>query len=439
MNERGGKIVAFADSGDRKDVVYFSINFPELSQTFVFNEMRSLRDEGADIRVVALRREVQEASDLPEKYGFAGKVKYLSASNGSGGKWRRLRDLLRSMFRLPRSSLLNVARICIARLAGKRPSMPISLQVRLAAELQPKGTQPRIHCHFGTAGRIVADLKQAGLISAPITTVFHGFDITKYVGKEAKGVYRTLFDKADLLLPISDLWHRKLIELDAPAEKIRTQRLGIDCSAFVYQERTPQPGMPLRFILVGRMTEKKGHIYAIEAFAELVRRRPDLNVQFDVVGSGPLREDIDALAASLGLKEQIVIHGSLPHAEVRKLLGEAHVFVLPSVTAADGDMEGIPVAIMEAMAMGLPVISTLHSGIPELVAHDVSGLLVAERDTASLSAAMEQLAADPQKVSRMGQYGRQIVEERYNDKTQAAALMTMLSALPLKRKITIAG
>ncbi|WP_082928843.1 glycosyltransferase [Rhizobium bangladeshense] len=410
------------------NVTYFSLNFPELTQTFVYNEMRGLKDLAVDIDVVALRRPASNVSSLPEQYGFSDRIRYVQADKR---RLSRIAALVRGAIRLlARADFRTLWRLATMRDSEIR--LPISQKLRLAASLQP-GSSPSnvIHCHFGPAGRVVAHLKKLGLIKVPMTTVFHGYDITQYTDGRPE-IYRELFEQADLLLPISDLWRRRLIDLGAPTEKITTIRLGVDCDAFDYKLRTIPAGQRTRFITIGRMTEKKGHRFTIQAFSQLVSRRPDLDLSLDIVGNGPLFGDMRSLAEASGHSDRIQFHGGLPHQEIKRLLDEAHIFVLPSVTAADGDMEGIPVSIMEAMAMGLPVVSTRHSGIPELVVDGSSGRLVDEKDVPALSSAMEDLASSPDLVGTMGSQGRMIIEQGYNERSQARSLKQALQQLQTK-------
>ncbi|MGB8287828.1 colanic acid biosynthesis glycosyltransferase WcaL [Rhizobium ruizarguesonis] len=401
------------------NVTYFSLNFPELTQTFVYNEMRGLKNLAVDVNVVALRRPASNVSSLPENYGFSNRIQYVQADKR---RLHRIAALIRGGIRLlARGDIRTLWRLATIRDSDIR--LPISQKLRIAASLQGSNSlSDVIHCHFGPAGRVVAHLKKLGLINVPMTTVFHGYDITQYTDGRPE-IYRELFEQADLLLPISDLWRRRLIDLGAPPEKITTIRLGIDCNAFNYKLRTIPAGQRMRFITIGRMTEKKGHRFAIQAFSQLVSRRPDLDLSLDIVGDGPLFGDMQSLAEASGHSNRIQFHGGLPHQEIKRLLDEAHIFVLPSVTAADGDMEGIPVSIMEAMAMGLPVISTRHSGIPELVSREESGLLVPESDTEALSSAMEQLVTNPTLIQTMGLQGRRIVEEQFNEEKQTRELL----------------
>ncbi|MFC5758238.1 glycosyltransferase [Rhizobium sp. GCM10022189] len=411
-------------------VVYFSLSFPELSQTFVFNEIRSIAELGGDIRVLACKSPLDNRSNLPKVYGYEDRVDTIADGTSRPSRMRRFWAaakaasalLIRNPGLLP--NVLSAAR-------SGDSVVPFSLKLAIAARLQ---SQPDsiVHCHFGPAGKVIADLKRHGLVRSPMTTVFHGYDITQYI-VESRDAYKTLFAEADLLIPISDFWHRRLAELDAPSDKIHTIRLGVDCNAFAYKRRVVVPGEPMRFITIGRMTEKKGHRYTIEAFKALAERRPDLNICLDVIGDGPDLQEIRAITAGWQSNARITLHGALAHQDVRAMLDQSHIFVLPSVVAANGDMEGIPVSIMEAMAMGLPVISTHHSGIPELVEDGLSGILVGERDADALSAAMERLGSQPELLLTMGKAGRAIIEREYNERTQARVLMNALSQISSKQ------
>ncbi len=160
------------------------------------------------------------------------------------------------------------------------------------------------------------------------------------------------------------------------------------------------------------MVEKKGLEVGLRAFALLRRELP--GATWHIVGDGPLRPHLEALRQQLSLADSVLLHGTLPHPEARRVLDQAHILVAPSVTAQDGDQEGIPVVIMEAMAAGLPVVSTRHSGIPELVEDGVTGLLVPERDPEALAQALRRLVLDAPGWPEMGRRGRAIVERDYN-------------------------
>src|SRR6185437_9215841 len=170
--------------------------------------------------------------------------------------------------------------------------------------------------------------------------------------------------------------------------------------------------------------EKKGLTYAIRAVAAL--RRDGVDIALDIVGDGPLRPSLESLIAELGMGNAVRIIGARSRDEVARAMGAAHLFAAPSVTARDGDMEGIPVALMEAMASGVPVVATAHSGIPELVEDGVSGLLVPERDTDALAAAFRWLVDHPERWLSMALAAHDAVERDFNSARLNDELVTLL-------------
>lgn len=162
------------------------------------------------------------------------------------------------------------------------------------------------------------------------------------------------------------------------------------------------------------MVEKKGHLVSVEALSQLKHRRPDIAFTCDFIGGGPLESRIEARVCELGLTDNIRFLGSMQHEDALAAVAASDLFLLPSVTAQDGDMEGIPVALMEAMVRDVPVVSTRHSGIPELVEHGVTGLLTEEHDVAGLSHAIERIAQDENLREQLGVAGGMRVKEAFN-------------------------
>jgi colanic acid/amylovoran biosynthesis glycosyltransferase len=255
-------------------------------------------------------------------------------------------------------------------------------------------------------------MRDAGLLTGKLVTTFHGADVSAAVRRYGDNVYARLFEAGDLFLPISQHWKNRLIELGCPADKIVVHRMGIDCDAFSFVARRPRGDGTVRFISVCRLVEKKGIEYAIRAIAALAGT--GRKVAYDVVGDGPERARLEHLAAEAAVNGLVKFHGWQKRDEVMALLATANAFVAPSVTASSGEQEGIPVALMEAMAMGLPVVSTRHSGIPELIDEGVSGLLVQERDTDDLEKALGYLLENTEVWASMGHAGRAKVERHFS-------------------------
>lgn len=191
---------------------------------------------------------------------------------------------------------------------------------------------------------------------------------------------------------------------------------------------TPPVRLPtedvLRVVSIGRLVEKKGHHYLIEAFGQAVRQYPSLSL--DIIGDGPLRTDLQTLIDDAGLTDRVRLRGGLPPAHVAQALKRADLFVHHAVTAHDGDVEAQPLAILEAMAAGLPVIATRHEGIPETITEQHNGQLVDERDTDGTAAALVALANDAEQRERIGQTAWRTVRARHSHQQVRAQLLGLL-------------
>ena len=255
-------------------------------------------------------------------------------------------------------------------------------------------------------------LRRLGALDGALVVAFRGADTTKYVARRGPRVYARTFRETRLLLPVCEFLARRIVQLGAPAERVVVHRTGIDLRRWPYRERHPAVPGSLRLVSVGRLVEKKGIAQVLAALRLLVDR--GVRAEYRVFGDGPLRERLSALAADLGIADRVTVRGAARPGAVREGLAAADVLVAASVTAADGDEEGIPNVLKEAMASGMPVVGTRHAGIPELVEDGVSGWLVPERDEAALAAALARLAAEPERWAAMGRAGRAKVEREYD-------------------------
>ncbi len=177
-------------------------------------------------------------------------------------------------------------------------------------------------------------------------------------------------------------------------------------------------------ITIARLVEKKGLDDAIRACARL--RDSGVCFFFQILGDGPQRAELERLAADLGLEDSIRFSGRVPNDRLRPMMSQAMVFVMPCVIARDGDRDGIPVAMMEAMASGVPVVSTTVSGIPELVEDGISGWLVPERSPELLAAALERTLKNPERAQACGLAGRARVAEEFDISMNAERLRRLI-------------
>lgn len=243
-------------------------------------------------------------------------------------------------------------------------------------------------------------VKAAERASVPVYAHAHGFDASSLPRSLIWRLrYRHLFRRVAGVISPSRFLAEKLEVIGCPSVKLHVNPYGVDPTSF----RTTT-GQAMRAIAVGRLIEKKAPATTIRAFARAHRLFP--SARLDMVGDGPLRMRCQALVEELGLSEAVQLHGVQPPEIVAQLMGEASIFLQHSVRAVDGETEGLPVAILEAMACALPVVSTRHSGIPEAVIDGSTGLLVDEHDEVAMGEALIRLFGHPEDGSAMGRRGQ---------------------------------
>ena len=267
-----------------------------------------------------------------------------------------------------------------------------------------------LHAHFGSEGVNALSLCRA--LNRPLLTTFYGKDLFQ-LPREARWqkAYQRLFREGSGFVVLGSHMKRELLALGCPEEKIYLCHIGVDLTRFSFKPRTISPSEPVRLLMCGRLIEKKGVVYALQALAQVVQDTPA--VQLRIIGDGPLRAELETLILTLHLQEHAKILGYLSHQAYAQEMAQAHIFLAPSVRAADGDSEGTPTVILEAQAAGLPVLGTTHADIPEIVGVKEPGFLVPERDVPSLSATLKMMLHNPQRWPEWGETGRQHIEADY--------------------------
>jgi len=277
-----------------------------------------------------------------------------------------------------------------------------------------------IHAHYGPTGVRMLPLKRKHRL--PLITSFRGIDASLFPSR-SPGMYDRLFREGDLFLARSEDMRKDLVGMGCKDEKVVVHHSGIDLDEFKYAPR--KEADETVFLTVARLTENKGVQYAIEAFAKTRETHP--HTKLKVIGDGPYKCALERKASELGVKDRVEFTGALPHENVLEEMLKAHAFVLASYTTDEGEKEGVPNVLMEAQATGMPVVSTKHAGIPELVLDGRSGILVGERDSEGLGDAMTGLLENPGRWAKMGSEGRRHVEAEFNIKTQAKKLEAIYS------------
>ena len=288
----------------------------------------------------------------------------------------------------------------------------------LADAFLREGIQVALAEYGPTGCFILPACRAAGV---PLVVHFHGFDASRRTILEEFGArYRQLFAHAAAIVSVSRAMTEALVGLGAPREKILYSPCG---PADTFFEIDPDRGSR-RVLSAGRFVEKKGPLHTLLAFAAALPRSPDATLT--MVGEGPLLEPARALARELGIEESVAFPGARSHEEVRQLMAESALFVQHSLVAPDGDSEGTPVAVMEAQAAALPVVATRHAGIPDVVVHGETGLLVGEGDIEGMGDAMATLLADPTTAKRYGEAGRRQVRDSFSRARHLAQLNELL-------------
>jgi colanic acid/amylovoran biosynthesis glycosyltransferase len=276
-----------------------------------------------------------------------------------------------------------------------------------------------LHVYFGHTGvHLLPFLKQwprASVVS------FHGMDVqTRAHDPSYEQRLRELLQTTTFVLARSHSLQERLLALGCPPEKLRLNRTGIPLQQFPQVQRVPPQDGAWRLVQACRLIEKKGLDDALRAFAELRRVHPQAS--FTIAGEGPLLASLQALSAQLGIADAVHFPGFLKGSALSDLYQQSHLFVHPSRMTEDQNQEGIPNSMLEAMATGLPVVATLHGGIPEAVRHGVTGLLSAERDVTALAQSLKELTQDPARWSRMGAAAAEDVLDHFESRAQIAKL-----------------
>ena len=278
-----------------------------------------------------------------------------------------------------------------------------------------------VHVHFGNCGP--AGMFIARSLGVPLLVTFHGQDATMHAAEAAK-TFRgrellrkktQLIDRAAGFVAVSDYIRHKMVENGYPEDKIVVHRNGIDLAFF----RPPDEGArePI-VVFVGRFVEKKGARYLLEAAGRL--QRAGTSFELVMIGGGPLEHSLKRFAELGGVRCHFP--GFVPVQQVREWLGRASVVAVPSVTAADGDSEGLPTVLLEAQAMATPVVATYHSGTPEGVMEGVTAELVRERDVEGLADKLAFFLKSPAVARAYGLAGRGFVAENFDMRVQVSGL-----------------
>jgi len=394
-------------------LAFIVYKFPKISETFILNQIADLKENGHRVDIYADSPSLEERvhGDV-EHFGLLNNVFY----------YRKLEFYMKASQKLWMGDLLKKFIFFIRKLSN------IFLKIKKNSKNIGIFSRSRdydvIICHFGSNGYKGLFLRDAGFISGKIATFFHGADMSKEIKKGGKHLYDKLLKETDIFLPISEFWKNKFLQFGYSPRKIIVHRMGVDCNKFRPNEIKKNKDSII-ILTISRLVEKKGLRYSIEAMDKL--KKGGCKIKYLIVGSGPEADRLSQIVREKNLTEIVEMIGDRDQEDVIKILKSSDIFLSPSITAKDGDMEGISVSLMEAMACGLPVVATDHSGTSELVKNEASGFLVEEKNSDLLAEKIEILMKDSKLRINMGKFGRNIVEEKYNIRRQNDGFLEVLS------------
>jgi glycosyltransferase involved in cell wall biosynthesis len=276
-----------------------------------------------------------------------------------------------------------------------------------------------LHIYFGHIAVHLLPLIRAW--KNPSIVSFHGADVMVDMNKPAyRKATLQMLNAVTLVLVRSESLRRAVVDLGCDTKKIEIQRAGIPLDEFPFRDRAVPENGQWRFVQAGRLIEKKGLPVTLRAFSTFLKQHP--NAALTIAGEGPLLPELQRFARELGVADRVSFTGFISQEQLREIYYRSHIFLHPSQTGCDGNQEGIPNSMLEAMATGLPVFATEHGGIPEAIENGVSGVLVPERDDEALARALLSAAQDPGLLQRIGQAGGSAVRRNFDLSAQVQRL-----------------
>jgi colanic acid/amylovoran biosynthesis glycosyltransferase len=408
-------------------IAFIVKQFPALSETFILNQITGLLDRGHEVDIYAYspRNDPGVHADV-EKYDLLKRTCYMTGytSMPKNKIYRLIKGTGRIAIDLPKKPMAVLNSLNLLKFGKAAASLQILYQI---TPFLDKGPYDIVQCHFGPSGLLGIILKAAGAVHGQIVTTFHGSDISSYIHKNGEHIYDSLFEAGNLFLCVSEKIKDTLMKLGCDERKIVVHRCGVSISKSGDCIRKSNTDDKIRLLTIARLVEKKGVKYGIQSVAKVLKKYP--NIEYKIAGDGHLKNTLQKLIEDLKVSDNVKLLGWQLQEQVLGLLREVDILLAPSVTSQNSDCEGIPVVIMEALAGGLPVLSTLHSGIPEVVQNGESGLLVPERDVDALAEKLEYLIEHSELWPEMGRKGRNYVEEHYDIDKQNDRLVEIYQRL----------
>ena len=385
-------------------IAIFVDAFPCISETFILNQITGLIDAGHDVLIFSgARPDEMEFHPEIRQYELL-KHTYYHNDKPSNKIIRVLEAVWLFLSNFSKNPKVILNSLNIFKYGRKALSLSLFYKTVLFINL---GEFDILFCHFGSNGELAALFKEIG-IKGKLVTMFHGYDIRSGI-TSGPGIFSKLLEYGDCFLSISSYNYSHLIEFGLNPKKIVYHPVGIDLNR--YSLKTPNNGKDsgnVIILTISRLIEEKGLDFGIRAINHLVNERGYTNIRYQILGNGPLMGKYKKLVNQLNLNNNVYFFGSQQHEGVVSALRNANIFLLPSIA------EALPVALMEALAVGLPVVATKVGSVHELVSDNESGYLIDPGNFMLISEKLEHLMNNPDIWDKMALIGHAHIEKSYN-------------------------
>ncbi|WP_168219964.1 glycosyltransferase [Salarchaeum sp. JOR-1] len=390
------------------EIAFLTNYFPKISETFIINQVIGLLERGHSVQIFALESPDEDVThEVIDEYDLLERTTYFPSPENYFHGLSRVGQLI-----------VNYP----ASISQVLPSFRRGVEggVRLSTLYQFKkfdcGGFDVYHAHFGQVGKRWDFLPDE--TDAPYVVSFYGKDASVDLSERPE-TYEHTFNVTDCVTVLSEDMREDVVGSGCPAEKTTIQPLPVDLNQFSYSPTNPAKTEPTRILTVARFTEKKGLDDALEAIDSVAGTH---DITWTIAGGGPLRDTFETEIQERGLETTVEMLGWVTQERINELLHDAHLFILPSKTSSEGDKEGTPTVLLEAQAAGVPVLSTYHAGIPEIVRDGETGILVPESDPEKLTNALDRFLSTPETWTEMARNGREFVEENHSKQVVAEQL-----------------